>query len=83
MRVQGEHADVVEPLDPAASDHRQRALGGKIDSRMDIASGEQAVAADVIWRAFCFLPQMVLGWMAVGYFAIRQRKAKRKSAAAA
>jgi hypothetical protein len=47
------------------------------------ASFEQAVAADVIWRAFCFLPQMVLGWLAVGYFAIRQRKAKRQSAAPA
>lgn len=47
------------------------------------ATFEQAVAADVIWRAFCFLPQMVLGWIAVGYFAIRQRLARRKSAAAA
>ena len=47
------------------------------------ASFEQAVAADVIWRAFCFLPQMVLGWLAVGYFAIRQRKAKGQSAAPA
>ena len=47
------------------------------------ASFEQAVAADVIWRAFCFLPQMVLGWIAVGYFAIQQRIARRKAAAAA
>jgi hypothetical protein len=47
------------------------------------ASFEQAVAADVIWRAFCFLPQMVLGWLAVGYFAIRQRMAKRQAATAA
>jgi uncharacterized protein (TIRG00374 family) len=45
------------------------------------ASFEEAVAADVIWRAFCFLPQMVLGWMAVGYFAVRQRMARRKTAA--
>ena len=47
------------------------------------ATFEQAVAADVIWRAFCFLPQMVLGWIAVGYFAIRQRLARRKAAASA
>ena len=47
------------------------------------ATFEQAVAADVIWRAFCFLPQMVLGWIAVGYFAIQQRIARRKAAAAA
>ena len=47
------------------------------------ATFEQAVAADVIWRAFCFLPQMVLGWIAVGYFAIQQRLARRKAAAAA
>jgi len=47
------------------------------------ASFEQAVAADVIWRAFCFLPQMVLGWLAVGYFAIRQRMARRQAATAA
>lgn len=47
------------------------------------ATFEQAVAADVIWRAFCFLPQMVLGWIAVGYFAIQQRMARRKAAAAA
>jgi uncharacterized membrane protein YbhN (UPF0104 family) len=47
------------------------------------ASFEQAVAADVIWRAFCFLPQMVFGWLAVGYFAIRQRMAKPQAATAA
>lgn len=47
------------------------------------ASFEQAVAADVIWRAFCFLPQMVLGWIAVAYFAIRQRLSRRRAAAAA
>jgi uncharacterized protein (TIRG00374 family) len=41
------------------------------------ATFEQAVAADVIWRAFCFLPQMVLGWLAVAYFAIRQRMDRR------
>lgn len=46
------------------------------------ATFEQAVAADVIWRAFCFLPQMILGWIAVGYFAIRQRMARRRAAAA-
>lgn len=45
------------------------------------ASFEEAVAADVIWRAFCFLPQMVLGWIAVGYFAVRQRMARGKTAA--
>jgi uncharacterized protein (TIRG00374 family) len=46
------------------------------------ASFEQAVAADIIWRAFCFLPQMVMGWMAVAYFAIRQRLARHRDHAA-
>lgn len=45
------------------------------------ATFEQAVAADVIWRAFCFLPQMLLGWIAVGYFAIKQRMARRAATA--
>lgn len=42
------------------------------------ASFEQAVAADVIWRAFCFLPQMVLGWIAVAFFAVQRRLALRR-----
>ena len=46
------------------------------------ATFEQAVAADVIWRAFCFFPQMLVGWIAVGYFAIRQRRARRAAATA-
>lgn len=41
------------------------------------ATYDQAVAADIIWRAFSFLPQMVVGWIAVGYFAIRQRMTRR------
>ena len=45
------------------------------------ASFEQAVAADVIWRAFCFLPQMVLGWIAVGVFAVRGRLERRRESA--
>jgi uncharacterized protein (TIRG00374 family) len=45
------------------------------------ASFEQAVAADVIWRAFCFLPQMILGWLAVGFFAVQRRMSRRRDAA--
>jgi len=44
------------------------------------AEFDQAVAADVIWRAFSFLPQMVLGWLAVGYFAIIRRRARPRQA---
>ncbi len=43
------------------------------------ASMEQAVAADVIWRAFCFLPQMVVGWIGVGTFAVQRRMAQRRA----
>jgi len=39
-----------------------------------------AVAADVIWRAFCFLPQMLIGWIAVGVFALQRRMAARRAA---
>ena len=41
------------------------------------ATYDQAVAADVIWRAFAFFPQMVLGWIAVGFFGIQRRRARR------
>ncbi len=47
------------------------------------ASMEQAVAADVIWRAFCFLPQMVVGWIGVSVFAIQRRMGRRREAPAA
>ena len=40
----------------------------------------EAVAADVIWRAFCFLPQMLIGWIAVGFFVIQRRLAARRAA---
>ena len=40
----------------------------------------EAVAADVIWRAFCFLPQMLVGWIAVGFFVIQRRLAARRTA---
>ncbi len=43
------------------------------------ATYDQAVAADVIWRAFFFLPQMVLGWLAVGFFGITRRRARRSA----
>lgn len=42
----------------------------------------QAVAADIVWRAFCFFPQMLVGWGAVAFFSIQQRLARRKAAAA-
>lgn len=63
------------PLAPGGAGTVDAALIGML-----VAFGadfDQGVAADVIWRAFCFLPQMVLGWLAVGYFAIRQRMARR------
>ena len=63
------------PLAPGGAGTVDAALIGML-----VAFGadfDQAVAADVIWRAFCFLPQMVLGWLAVGYFGIRQRLARR------
>lgn len=41
------------------------------------ATYDQAVAADVIWRAFAFFPQMLLGWIAVGFFGVQQRRARR------
>lgn len=63
------------PLAPGGAGTVDAALIGML-----VAFGaefDQAVAADVIWRAFCFLPQMVLGWLAVGYFAVRQRMARK------
>jgi uncharacterized membrane protein YbhN (UPF0104 family) len=63
------------PLAPGGAGTVDAALIGML-----VAFGaeyDQAVAADVIWRAFCFLPQMALGWLAVGYFGIRQRRARR------
>ncbi len=62
------------PLAPGGAGTVDAALIGML-----VAFGaeyDQAVAADIIWRAFSYLPQMVLGWLAVGYFAIRQRMAK-------
>jgi len=46
------------------------------------ASYSDAVAADIIWRAFSYLPQMVVGWLAVAWFAIRRRMARKKGDAA-
>ena len=43
------------------------------------ASTSEAVAADVIWRAFCFLPQMVVGWIGVSVFAIQRRMGKKSA----
>ncbi len=63
------------PLAPGGAGTVDAALIGML-----VAFGaefDQAVAADVIWRAFSFLPQMVLGWLAVGYFTVRQRLARR------
>lgn len=61
------------PLAPGGAGTVDAALMGML-----VAFGatyEQAVAADVIWRAFCFLPQMVLGWIAVAVFAVQRRMA--------
>lgn len=41
------------------------------------AEYEEAVAADVIWRAFSYLPQMALGWLSVGIFSLQQRGVRR------
>jgi len=63
------------PLAPGGAGTVDAALIGML-----VAFGaefDQAVAADVIWRAFSFLPQMVLGWLAVGYFTVRQRLTRR------
>lgn len=64
------------PLAPGGAGTVDAALIGML-----VAFGaeyDQAVAADIIWRAFSYLPQMVLGWLAVGYFAIRQRLARSR-----
>ena len=66
------------PLAPGGAGTVDAALIGML-----VAFGaefDQAVAADVIWRAFAFLPQMVLGWIAVGIFAVQRRMARRRAA---
>jgi len=66
------------PLAPGGAGTVDAALIGML-----VAFGadySQAVAADVIWRAFCFLPQMLIGWIAVGVFAVQRRMAARRSA---
>lgn len=65
------------PLAPGGAGTVDAALIGML-----VAFGaeyDQAVAADVIWRAFAFFPQMILGWIAVGAFGIHQRRARRSS----
>jgi uncharacterized protein (TIRG00374 family) len=65
------------PLAPGGAGTVDAALIGML-----VAFGaefDQAVAADVIWRAFAFFPQMLLGWIAVGIFGIQQRRAKRST----
>lgn len=42
------------------------------------ADSSQAVAADIVWRAFCFLPQMLIGWAAVAVFVIQRRFDRRR-----
>ncbi len=63
------------PLAPGGAGTVDAALIGML-----VAFGaefDQAVAADVIWRAFAFFPQMLLGWLAVGIFGIQQRRTRR------
>lgn len=67
------------PLAPGGAGTVDAALIGML-----VAFGaqfDQAVAADVIWRAFAFFPQMLLGWIAVGIFGIQQRRARRAARA--
>ena len=66
------------PLAPGGAGTVDAALIGML-----VAFGadySEAVAADVIWRAFCFLPQMLVGWLAVGFFVIQRRIAARRGA---
>lgn len=68
------------PLAPGGAGTVDAALIGML-----VAFGadySQAVAADVIWRAFCFFPQMIIGWGSVGFFVIERRIAARRQAAA-
>jgi len=45
------------------------------------ADAAQATAADIMWRAFAFFPQMIVGFGALGFFLIdRKRLAKRAQA---
>ena len=65
------------PLAPGGAGTVDAALIGML-----VAFGaefDQAVAADVIWRAFAFFPQMLLGWLAVAVFGLQQRRARRSS----
>ena len=65
------------PLAPGGAGTVDAALIGML-----VAFGaeyDEAVAADVIWRAFAFFPQMILGWIAVGVFGIQQRRARRSA----
>jgi uncharacterized protein (TIRG00374 family) len=41
------------------------------------ADAAQATAADIMWRAFAFFPQMIIGFGALGYFLL-DRKRQRK-----
>ena len=68
------------PLAPGGAGTVDAALIGML-----VAFGadySQAVAADIIWRAFCFFPQMIVGWLAVVFFAIERRIAAKRAAAA-
>ncbi|TEX51808.1 MAG: hypothetical protein B7C55_03650 [Actinomycetales bacterium mxb001] len=66
------------PLAPGGAGTVDAALIGML-----VAFGadySEAVAADVIWRAFCFLPQMLIGWIAVGVFAVQRRRSAHRPA---
>src|SRR5690606_15119839 len=47
VRVEREHADVVESLHTTAGDDRQGGAAGEVYRRLDVATLEQAVAANV------------------------------------
>ena len=67
------------PLAPGGAGTVDAALIGML-----VAFGadySQAVAVDIIWRAFCFFPQMLIGWLSVGFFVIERRIAARRAAA--
>ena len=45
------------------------------------ADPAQATAVDIVWRAFCFLPQMIVGWIAVLVFIVERRIARHRQGA--
>ncbi len=44
------------------------------------ADAAQATAADIMWRAFAFFPQMIIGFGSLGFFAIDRKRLKKRDA---